>query len=1215
MTHSPSSGDGHLQYLLTAYLFESISEAGKFEVEAHLAECATCRAELAELRATAAALRAALGPSASGSAVPTAACADATDAQTEGGAFAAGTQPASTATYSFEARRLERVLAEGSRRWRPRGRRRPLSTRVWLGVGSACAATLLIAISWLSFRGLGQRDEHLARAPESGHVAPSLPSDNTAYRTSRLETPRFSESATTLEDGKGMVAGGTDERHMTGLDTGAVFDQATFADPPVRSGGKDLESSPRLFADDAKTEAARNQPREPIAALRGEYRPASPETSSGSERRPIRQRPQLLEAEKKAPVLAVRPDSLQAGLPSEDQALVELDGRIVHSDKLLPEGTVSIGGGTRDILGEEAVERADVVDPQNRVSPSDSLEAGEPDRELLGRLADRNDPRASAATRDRFVAPDGQGPTPGPGAGGGHPTAPRAELASDRAAPKPQAPRDNPVWAESRRRGFEEQGAQGGRAGADPSVPEELGESRDKSLAVHDVTDMLNRLESFPGPAIRVKTPSEVDASGGVSPFGGYADDEEATDFQIDAQDLIDLVKESTGGEQRWKATDSKIEAHNGQLLISGDPELRVAVEGLLADARQTDFSSLLAKTQRLGIRGGSIDLFAGEARRGNETPDPQGVANKRRLPREPAGRFEPPAVEVALDTDTQGWSFGVCHDGSSTQSLLESNPATSVTTADVASIHTRPPAAGQLAHEPSGRPSFRFVPEAVERRLRAYEYYAALDPTLTAARFAARPLDVPVPAVGDEGLGRDGFRARYGVNPFVDTTVDHLSTFAMDVDTASYTRARALLRSGQLPPAASVRVEEFVNAFRQEYVADPRHAFSVFADGAPSAFGSDVDLVRVTVKARELRPEERRPAVLTFAVDTSGSMFIEERLAQVQEALAALLSMLNPDDRVGIVAYGSQAYLALPHTAARERNRILGTLRSLEPQGSTNVEAGLDLAYRVADEVLTPKAMNRVVLCSDGVATEGERGASEILERVRVFAQRGIYLSVVGFGRDRYNDAFLEEIANRGNGQYAYVDSSAEAQRVFCDDLPAAIDVLARDAKIQVDWNPAVVSHYRLLGYENRDIRDQDFRNDTIDAGEVGPGSTVTALFEIRRRVGGAGHLGRVFVRFHDAFTGAVEELDFPLPPGALATDSEDASDSFRFIACVAEFAELLRSSYWSRDGAYAAIARELAALDPEFQRRPEWLEVLELVQRAQLLSAQQVLHRQESP
>jgi Ca-activated chloride channel family protein len=310
----------------------------------------------------------------------------------------------------------------------------------------------------------------------------------------------------------------------------------------------------------------------------------------------------------------------------------------------------------------------------------------------------------------------------------------------------------------------------------------------------------------------------------------------------------------------------------------------------------------------------------------------------------------------------------------------------------------------------------------------------------------------------------------------------------------------------------------------------------------------------------------------------------------------------------VGIVAYSTHPYLVLPHTAARHRARIDGAIDSLVPGGATNVQAGLDLTYRVADEVFDPKALNRVILCSDGVANVGARGPEEILKKVEVFARRGIYLSSVGFGMGKYDDAMLETLANKGNGNYAYVDTIEEAGRIFRENLPGTLQVLAIDAKIQVEFEPEAVSHYRLLGYENRDIRDEDFRNDAVDAGEVGPGSTVTVLYEIRRRANPRGDLGRIFLRYRDAGTGRVEEVNYPLSPGVLATDLDDTSDRFRFTAAVAETAELLRESYWARNGSYEEVRRLLAGLSPAFRARPAYRELLELVARAQALTVQEL-------
>jgi Ca-activated chloride channel family protein len=534
-----------------------------------------------------------------------------------------------------------------------------------------------------------------------------------------------------------------------------------------------------------------------------------------------------------------------------------------------------------------------------------------------------------------------------------------------------------------------------------------------------------------------------------------------------------------------------------------------------------------------------------------------------------------------------------------------------------------QPPVAPPETQAPQKPPIAPALPLDREPELRAYAYYRALDPALTYDAFRVRMLPVPPPAVGDEGLGQEEFRRRYGSNPFVDARRDRFSTFGMEVDTASYTLARTTLRSGKLPEQGTVRVEEFVNYFKEPCAADPTAVFSVFCEGGPSPFGRALELLKIAVKARELGPGERANAVLTLVIDTSGSMAATAReipggppvaagvsdatrLELVRESLHTLLAALGPDDRVGIVAYATHPTLLLPHAPARERGRIAGAIDALGAGGATNVEAGLDFAYRLADEVFEPKALNRVILCSDGVANVGARGPEEILRKVEVFARRGIFLSVIGFGMGKYNDAMLETLANKGNGTYAYVDAPAEAERIFRDNLPATLAVLAQDAKIQVDFDPDVVTHYRLLGYENRDIRDQDFRNDAVDAGEVGPGSQVTALYEIRRAPNAHGDLGLIYLRYRNVGTGRVEEANYPLRSGVIATSLADTTDRFRFTACAAETAELLRRSYWSRDGSFAQVLKVLRGLSPAFRQTPECQDLVELSERAQALTVE---------
>ena len=499
------------------------------------------------------------------------------------------------------------------------------------------------------------------------------------------------------------------------------------------------------------------------------------------------------------------------------------------------------------------------------------------------------------------------------------------------------------------------------------------------------------------------------------------------------------------------------------------------------------------------------------------------------------------------------------------------------------------------------------------EKVLNTFSWYRRLDPKLSYDQFNSRALVIPPPALGDEGLGEKGFRAKYGVNPFVAASRDHLSTFGMDVDTASWGRARENIRNRTLPPPQTIRVEEFINNFSDDRPGNPNAVFSVYTEGGPSPFGDHgLELIQITLKSRELRTGERKDAILTFAVDTSGSMAADGKINLLKKSIRTLVNKLNPSDRVAIIAFSTNAYVVLPHTPVRQKAEILGAIESLTPIGGTNVEAGIDLAYRLAGESSQRRAANRVVLCSDGVANLGSRGPEIILKKIARFASEdriALYTYAFGSGGRQAvkGDKMLQQLANRGDGRYQYVDSGGAAEKIFS--VPDELQVLAADAKIQVDFNPDVVSHYRLLGYEKRDIADKDFRNDKVDAGEVGPGSTVTALYEIKRSRP-VGSIGRIYLRYKDSVSSTVEELNYELHPGVLSGDSRGTSDRFRFIASVAEFAELLRGSYYARNGSFGAALQLMNEVSTEFKKRDDWKEAYRSISAAQGLSAVQTLN-----
>ena len=499
------------------------------------------------------------------------------------------------------------------------------------------------------------------------------------------------------------------------------------------------------------------------------------------------------------------------------------------------------------------------------------------------------------------------------------------------------------------------------------------------------------------------------------------------------------------------------------------------------------------------------------------------------------------------------------------------------------------------------------------EKTLNSFAFYRELDPRLSYEQFHSRALVIPPPALGDEGLGEKGFRRKYNVNPFVDTSRDHLSTFGMDVDNASWGRTRASIRNRRLPPPQTVRVEEFINNFPDERPGNHDSVFTVYTEGGPSPFGDHgLELLQITVKSRDLLPGERKNAILTFAVDTSGSMATDGKLDLLKQSIRTLVSNLGVNDRVAIVAFSTNAYVVLPHTSVRQKSEIDAAINSLVAVGGTNVEAGIDLAYRLAGESSSRRAANRVILCSDGVANLGARGPEAVLKRTRRFAQENlISLYTYAFGSGGRHavrgDRMLQRLADEGDGRYQYVDSGSASRSIFS--LPDQLQVLASDSKIQVDFNPDVVSHYRLLGYEKRDIADKDFRNDKVDAGEVGPGSTVTVIYEIKRSRP-VGSLGRIFLRYRDTVTRRVEEYDFALPPGVLAGRLSHTSDRFLFMASVAEFAEMLRGSYYARNGSYGAILELMSKSSAGGKRRADWQEADRIISMTQGLCAVNTLN-----
>jgi Ca-activated chloride channel homolog len=444
-----------------------------------------------------------------------------------------------------------------------------------------------------------------------------------------------------------------------------------------------------------------------------------------------------------------------------------------------------------------------------------------------------------------------------------------------------------------------------------------------------------------------------------------------------------------------------------------------------------------------------------------------------------------------------------------------------------------------------------------------------------------------------------------YGVNPSVDASQDNLSTFAMDVDTASYTLARSyLLDYSQIPPVEAIRPEEFINYFPTQY-AQPEgdEAFAIHIDATPAPYGDDGQLLlRIGIQGQTMAAEDRDPALLIFVIDISGSMEQSNRLTLAKQALTILVGELREDDRVGIVVYADNTRIVLEPTPASEQNTIIAAINSLQTEGSTYAEAGLRLGYEMALTHKQDGENARVILISDGVANVGETGPDAILNTIRQGVDSNITLSAIGVGMGNFNDVLLEQLANDGNGNYYYVDNIREARRVFVNNLTSTLQVIGYDAKIQVEFNADAVLSYRLIGYENRDIADEDFRDDTVDAGEVGAGHTVTALYEVvvNPQAQPNATLATAYIRYEDAESREVVEVNQPFAIADAYDTFESAPDDFRLLAAIAEFSELLRQSPFAEGGSYDAV---VAVLETLVQNNPDVAEVVQMAVAAEQL------------
>jgi len=468
----------------------------------------------------------------------------------------------------------------------------------------------------------------------------------------------------------------------------------------------------------------------------------------------------------------------------------------------------------------------------------------------------------------------------------------------------------------------------------------------------------------------------------------------------------------------------------------------------------------------------------------------------------------------------------------------------------------------------------------------------------------------------------------RIDENPFYRAADQPLSTFAIDVDTASYSNVRRyLLRQRQLPPPDAVRIEELVNYFRYHdeppSEGDP-HPFSIAVELGRCPWNTDHQLARIGLAGRPIEADDRPPTNLVFLIDVSGSMDSPDKLPLLKRSMRLLVEQLGENDRVAIAVYASSEGLALPSTRCDNKETILEALETLEAGGSTAGAAGIQLAYELAADEFIPGGTNRVILCTDGDFNVGITDRGQLTRLIEEKARQGVFLSVLGFGSGNLKDATMESLADRGNGNYAYIDSIQEARRVLVEQMGATLQTIAKDVKIQVDFNPKRVGAYRLIGYENRLLEAEDFEDDTKDAGEIGAGHTVTALYELvppglegdvarsapeSRYVdrgeapeSPADELFTVAVRYKPPDGDESRLIEVPVPdPGELGAGSED----LRFAAAVANFGMLLRGSEHAGASTYNSVI-ELAQSGVGADEGGSRTAFLELVQAARDLASE---------
>ena len=452
------------------------------------------------------------------------------------------------------------------------------------------------------------------------------------------------------------------------------------------------------------------------------------------------------------------------------------------------------------------------------------------------------------------------------------------------------------------------------------------------------------------------------------------------------------------------------------------------------------------------------------------------------------------------------------------------------------------------------------------------------------------------------------------------------VSTFSIDVDTGAYTNMRRWLNQGQLPPEDAVRVEEFINYFDYEYPAprNRKQPFMVETEIAPTPWNSNTHLLRIGIQGYEVPKQELPCSNLVFLIDVSGSMHSPDKLPLLRQALGMLTQNLSARDSISIVVYAGASGVVLPPTPGNHKATIMNAINRLEAGGSTNGAAGIRLAYQMARQNFQPNGVNRVILATDGDFNVGLASTTELIDMIQRKRDAGIALTTLGFGSGNYNDHLLEQLADEGNGNYAYIDRLSEARKVLGEEMSATLMTIASDVKIQIEFNPASVSEYRLIGYENRSLNEEDFTNDKVDAGEIGAGHRVTAIYEISlagsgyqripdrryRDDGGErrheatrrlpGELAHLRIRYKQPGEKNSRLIQAPVMRNSILAETSMASNNFRFAAAVAAFGQKLRGGQFLESLDYpeiAELARNARGQDP-FGYRSEFVQLVSLAE-----------------